>query len=393
MNDDIVIGSAVRTPLGSFNGALASVPAPQLGSLVVAEVLRRANLEPAQVDEVYLGIVVSAGLGMAPARQAAISAGLPNSVEATTINKMCGSSLKAVTMAAQAIQSGDAQVIVAGGMESMSQTPYLLDKARAGYRMGHGQLIDSMIRDGLWEVFSDCHVGVCGEICAERYRISREEQDRYAIQSYTRALEAQREGRFKAELISVQVQGRKGKSLLVEEDEEPGRVQFDRISQLAPAFKEGGTITAGNAPAVNDGAAAVTVLSAKRATQLGIKPLARIVGYAQAAQAPEWFTTAPAEAIKKVLKKTGLTLDDIDLFEINEAYSVVALVNLQILGLTEDRLNLNGGAVALGHPIGATGARVLTTLLHVMEQREARRGLCALCLGGGEGIALIVERV
>ncbi|MFQ5533167.1 MAG: thiolase family protein, partial [Candidatus Methylomirabilales bacterium] len=233
----------------------------------------------------------------------------------------------------------------------------------------------------------------CGEICAERYRISREEQDRYAIQSYTRALEAQREGRFKAELISVQVQGRKGKSLLVEEDEEPGRVQFDRIPQLAPAFKEGGTITAGNAPAVNDGAAAVTVLSAKRATQLGIKPLARIVGYAQAAQAPEWFTTAPAEAIKKVLKKTGLTLDDIDLFEINEAYAVVALVNLQILGLTEDRLNLNGGAVALGHPIGATGARVLTTLLYVMEQREARRGLCALCLGGGEGIALIVERV
>lgn len=393
MNDDIVIGSAVRTPLGSFNGALASVPAPRLGSLVVAEVLRRANLEPAQVDEVYLGTVVSAGLGMAPARQAAISAGLPNSVEATTINKMCGSSLKAVTMAAQAIQSGDAQVIVAGGMESMSQTPYLLDKARAGYRMGHGQLIDSMIRDGLWEVFSDCHVGVCGEICAERYRISREEQDRYAIQSYTRALEAQREGRFKAELISVQVQGRKGKSLLVEEDEEPGRVQFDRIPQLAPAFKEGGTITVGNAPAVNDGAAAVTVLSAKRATQLGIKPLARIVGYAQAAQAPEWFTTAPAEAIKKVLKKTGLTLDDIDLFEINEAYAVVALVNLQILGLTEDRLNLNGGAVALGHPIGATGARVLTTLLYVMEQREARRGLCALCLGGGEGIALIVERV
>ena len=393
MNDDIVIGSAVRTPLGSFNGALASVPATRLGSLVVAEVLRRANLEPAQVEEVYMGTVVSAGLGLAPARQAAISAGLPNSVEATTINKMCGSSLKAVTMAAQAIQSGDAQVIVAGGMESMSQAPYLLDKARAGYRMGHGQLIDSMIRDGLWEVFNDCHVGVCGEICAERYRISREEQDRYAIQSYTRALEAQREGRFKAELISVPIQDHKGRTLLVEEDEEPGRVQFDRVPQLIPAFKEGGTITAANAPAVNDGAAAVTVLSAKRAAQLGIKPVARIVGYAQAAQAPEWFTTAPAEAIKKVLKKTGLTLDDIDLFEINEAYAVVALVNLQILGLTEDRLNLNGGAVALGHPIGATGARVLTTLLYVMEQREARRGLCALCLGGGEGIALIVEKV
>ncbi|MBW8056650.1 MAG: acetyl-CoA C-acyltransferase [candidate division NC10 bacterium] len=390
--DDIILGSAVRTPIGSFEGVLASLPAPRLGSLVIAEAIRRAGIGPGQVDEVYMGNVVSAGMGYAPARQAAIFAGLPNSVGATTINKVCGSSMKAVILAAQAIRTGDAQVIVAGGMESMSQTPYLLDKARTGYRMGHGQVIDSMIRDGLWEVFNDCHVGVCCEIFADRYQISREEQDRYAIQSYTRALDAQREGRFKAELISVQVQGHRGETLLVEEDEEPGRVQFDKIPLLAPAFKEGGTITVANASSVNDGAAAVTVLSGTRAAELGIKPLARIVGYAQAALAPESFTIAPAEAIKNVLKKTGLTLEDIDLFEINEAYAVVSLTNMQILGLTEDRVNLNGGAVALGHPLGATGARILTTLLYLMEEREARRGLCALCLGGGEAIALIVEK-
>ncbi|MFQ5881562.1 MAG: thiolase family protein [Candidatus Methylomirabilales bacterium] len=393
MMDDIIIGSAVRTPIGSLNGVLAPLPAPRLGSLVIAEAIRRAGIEPGQVDEVYMGNVVGAGMGYAPARQAAISAGLPNSVGAATINKVCGSSLKAAILAVQAIRTGDAQVIVAGGMESMSQTPYLLDKARTGYQMGHGQLIDSMIRDGLWEVFNDCHVGVCAETCAEQYQISREEQDRYAIQSYTRALDAQREGRFKAELIPVQVEGPRGETLLVEEDEEPGRVDFDRISHIVPAFKEGGTITAANAPSVNDGAAAVTVLSGRRAAQLGIKPLARIVGYAQAALAPEWFSITPAEAINEVLKRTGLRLEDIDVFEINEAFAVVALANLQILGLTEDRVNLKGGAVALGHPIGATGARILTTLLYLIQEREVRRGLCALCLGGGEGIALIVERI
>jgi acetyl-CoA C-acetyltransferase len=391
--DDIVLGSAVRTPIGSLSGMLASLPAPSLGSLVVREAINRGGIEPDQVDEVYMGNVVGAGLGMAPARQAAIAAGLPYSVGATTINKVCGSGLKAVALAAQAIRAGDAEIIVAGGMESMSQAPYLLTKARTGYRMGHGQLIDSMIHDGLWEVFNDCHVGLCGEICAERYHISREEQDRYAMQSYMRALTAQRERKFKSELVPVPVPGRKGETVEVEEDEEPGRLSLERIPTLKPAFKEGGTITAANAPSVNDGAAAVTVLSGRRAAQLGVKPLARIVGYAQAALAPEWFTTAPAEAIKKVLKKTGLTLEDIDLFEINEAYAVVALVNMQILGLSEDRVNLNGGAVALGHPIGATGARILTTLLYLMEERKARRGLCALCLGGGEAIALIVERV
>lgn len=390
--DDIVIGSAVRTAIGSFNGSLASVPATQLGGLVIAEALRRAHVEPTQVDEVYLGNVVSAGMGMAPARQAAIAAGLPQSVGATLINKVCGSGLKAVTMAAQAIRSGDAQIIVAGGMESMSRAPYLLDKARTGYRMGHGQLIDSMIHDGLWDVINGMHVAISGEMCAERYRLSREEQDRYAVQSYTRALTAQREGRFKAEIIPVPIPGRKGEMTVVDVDEEPGRLALEKIPTLKPAFKEGGTITAANAPSVNDGAAAVTVLSGRRAAQLGITPVARIIGYAQAALAPEWFTIAPAEAIKQVLKHTGLKLEDIDLFEINEAFAAVALANMHILGLSEERVNVNGGVVALGHPIGATGARILTTLLYLLQERQVRRGLCAICLGGGEAIALIVER-
>ena len=391
--DDVVIGSAVRTPIGSFSGALASVAAPKLGGLVVAEAVRRAHLEPAQVDEVYLGNVVSAGMGMAPARQAAVAAGLPESVGATLINKVCGSALKAVTMAAQAIRSGEAEIIVAGGMESMSRAPYLLDKARNGYRMGHGQLIDSMIHDGLWDVINDMHVGLCGELCAARYELSREEQDRFALQSYMRALSAQREGQFRAEIIQVPVTGRKGETNLVEEDEEPNRLALEKIPMLKPVFKEGGTITPANAPSVNDGAAALTVLSGKRAAQLGINPLARIVGFAEAALAPEWFTIAPAESVKQVLKRTGLTIDDIDLFEINEAFAAVALANMRILGLTDERVNLKGGVVALGHPIGATGARVLTTLLYLMQERQARRGLCTVCLGGGEAIALIVERV
>ncbi len=391
--DDVVIGSAVRTPIGSFSGALASVAAPKLGGLVVAEAVRRAHLEPAQVDEVYLGNVVSAGMGMAPARQAATAAGLPESVGATLINKVCGSALKAVTMAAQAIRSGDAEILVAGGMENMSRAPYLLDKARNGYRMGHGQLIDSMIHDGLWDVINDMHVGLCGELCAARYELSREEQDRFALQSYMRALSAQREGQFRAEIIQVPVTGRKGETNLVEEDEEPNRLALEKIPTLKPVFKEGGTITPANAPSVNDGAAALTVLSGKRAAQLGINPLARIVGFAEAALAPEWFTIAPAESVKKVLKRTGLTIDDIDLFEINEAFAAVALANMRILGLTDDRVNLKGGVVSLGHPIGATGARVLTTLLYLMQERQARRGLCTVCLGGGEAIALIVERV
>lgn len=391
--DDVVIGSAVRTPIGSFSGALASVAAPKLGGLVVAEAVRRAHLEPAQVDEVYLGNVVSAGMGMAPARQAATAAGLPDSVGATLINKVCGSGLKAVTMAAQAIRSDDAEILVAGGMENMSRAPYLLDKARNGYRMGHGRLIDSMIHDGLWDVINDMHVGLSGELCAARYELSREEQDRFALQSYMRALTAQREGQFRAEIFPVPVTGRKGETNLVEEDEEPNRLALEKIPTLKPVFKEGGTITAANAPSVNDGAAAVTVMSGNRAAQLGIKPLARIVGFAQAALAPEWFTIAPAEAVNQVLKRTGLTIDDIDLFEINEAFAAVALANMRILGLTDDRVNLKGGVVALGHPIGATGARVLTTLLYLMQERQARRGLCTVCLGGGEAIALIVERV
>lgn len=390
---EAVIVSAVRTPIGSFNGALSSIPAPKLGALAVAEAVRRANLAKEAVDEVIMGNILSAGLGQAPARQAALYAGLPDSVEAMTINKMCGSSLKAAMLAAQAIMCGDADIIVAGGMENMSQAPYLLDKARNGYRLGHGQILDSLLRDGLIDVYKDCHMGECAELCAEAYQLTREELDGYAIRSYQRAQKAQREGLFKEEILPVQVPQGRREPVLVESDEEPGRINFDRLPQLSPAFKKDGKVTAGNASSINDGAAAVVVMGRDIAAKLGLQPLVRIVAQAAHAQQPEWFTTAPAGAIKKVLSKAGLSLQDIDLFEINEAFAAVSLAVNRELGLDDSRVNVHGGAVALGHPVGASGARLLTTLLYAMRAYSARRGVASLCLGGGEAVAMVVEAV
>ncbi len=389
---DVVIVSAARTPIGGFNGVLKSVPATKLGSLVIAEAVRTAGLEPGQVDEVIMGNVISAGLGQAPARQAALGGGLPASVGALTINKACGSGLMAVVLAARAIALGDAEVVVAGGMESMSRAPYLLTQARDGYRMGHATFIDAMIHDGLWDPYHDVHMGMCGELCAAGYQISRDVQDEYAIQSYQRALKAQGEGKFNAEIVPVEVAVHMGGGGLFEEDEDPKRFNPEKLRRLEPSFQPGGTITPGNAPSVNDGAAALTVMSLERAEALDLTPMARIVGYATAALAPEWFTIAPAEAIRKVMKKTGLDLNDIDLFEINEAFAVVTLAAIQRLGLDRERVNIHGGAVALGHPIGASGARILTTLLYAMRDREAKRGLAAICLGGGEAVAMVVEQ-
>jgi acetyl-CoA C-acetyltransferase len=389
---DVVIVGAARTPIGSLNGVLAAIPATRLGSLAAAEALRRGGVEPAHVDETIFGNVLSAGLGQAPARQVAIGAKVPVTSGALTVNKVCGSGMMAAILAANRIQVGEAEVVLVGGMESMSRAPYLLDRARSGYRMGHAQLIDSMILDGLWDVYNQFSMGMCGELCAEKYGFTREAQDEYAARSYTRALAAQAAGRFAAEIVSVDMPGRKGEVEVVAEDEEPKRGDLTKMRRLRPAFKEGGTVTAANAPSVNDGAAALVVASPHRAETLGLTPLMRIAGMAGAATAPEWFTVAPIEAMRKLFKKTGWSADSVDLFEVNEAFSVVALAAIQELGLDPERVNVNGGSVALGHPIGATGTRLLVTLLYAMADRGARRGVAALCLGGGEGLAMAVER-
>lgn len=387
-----VIVSAVRTPMGSFNGVFSPVPATKLGSLAIAEALRRIELRPDRVDEVYMGSVLSAGLGQAPARQASMGAGIPNSVGATTVNKVCGSSLMTAIMAARAVQLGDAKVIVAGGMENMSRAPYLLEKARQGYRLGHGELTDSLIKDGLWDVYNNFHMGHGGELCAAKYRFTREELDDFALESYRRAREAVTSGAFAREIVPVEVPQKKGPSLVVREDEEPNRADLSKLRSLKPVFQEDGVLTVGNSPSCNDGAAALVIMADDEAARLGLKPMARIVGYAGAALEPEWFTIAPVEAIKLVLKQTGLSVGEIDLFEINEAFSSVSLAVNRELGLDPKRVNVHGGAVALGHPIGATGARIVTTLLHAMEARGVRRGLASLCIGGGEALAMIVER-
>ncbi len=387
-----VIVSAVRTPMGSFNGVFSPVPATKLGSIAIAEALKRIDLPPERVDEVFMGCVLSAGLGQAPARQAAIGAKIPTSVGATTVNKVCGSSLKTVIMAAQAIAADDARIVVAGGMESMTRAPYLLERARQGYRLGHAELIDSLVKDGLWDVYNQFHMGNGGELCAAKYGLTRAELDDFALESYRRAREAIATGAFKREIVAVEVPQKKGPPLTVAEDEEPNRVDLGKLRSLKPVFQEDGVLTVGNSPSCNDGAAAVVVMAENEAAALGLKPMARIVGYAGAALAPEWFTIAPVEAIKLVLKKTGLTVSDIDLFEINEAFSAVSVAINRELGLDPRKVNVNGGAVALGHPIGATGARILTTLLYAMEARGARRGLAALCIGGGEALAVLVER-
>jgi len=388
-----VIVSAVRTPLGSFNGVFSSVPATKLGSIAIAEALKRIDVPPERVDDVYMGCVLSAGLGQAPARQASIGAGIPNSVGATTVNKVCGSSLKTLIMAAQAIALGDARIVVAGGMENMTRAPYLLEKARQGYRLGHAELVDSLVKDGLWDVYNNIHMGDGGELCAAKYRLTRKEVDDFALESYRRAQEAVATGIFKREIVPVDVPQRKAAPLTVTDDEEPSRVDLSKMRELKPVFREDGVLTVGNSPSCNDGAAALVVMAEEEATHLGLAPMARIIGYAGAALAPEWFTIAPVEAIRLVLKKTGLSISDIDLFEINEAFSAVSLAINRELGLDHKRVNVNGGAVALGHPIGATGARMLTTLLHAMEARGARRGLAGLCIGGGEALAVVVERL
>ena len=387
-----VIVSAVRTPMGSFSGVFGSVPATKLGSIAIVEALNRIHVPKERVEDVYMGCVLSAGLGQAPARQASIGAGIPNSVGATTVNKVCGSSLKTLIMAAQAIALGEARIVVAGGMENMTRAPYLLEKARQGYRLGHAELVDSLVKDGLWDVYNNFHMGHGGELCAAKYRLTRRELDDFALESYRRAQAAIATGIFKREIVPVDVPQRKGAPLTITEDEEPNRVNLSKLRELKPVFQEDGVLTVGNSPSCNDGAAALVVMAEEEVAQLGLTPMVRIVGYAGAALAPEWFTMAPVEAIKLVLKKTGLSLGDIDLFEINEAFSSASLAINRELGLDYERVNVNGGAVALGHPIGATGARILTTLLYAMETRGARRGLASLCIGGGEALAVVVER-
>lgn len=388
----VVIVSGARTPIGAFNGSLKSFTAPQLGAIAIKEALARAGVDGADVSEVIMGNVLTAGVGQAPARQAALFAGIPNSVPCMTINKVCGSGLKSVMLAAQAIMVGDADIVVAGGQESMSNAPYMLDKARTGYGFGHAQLLDTMIKDGLWDVYNDYHMGIAAELCASECAISREDQDAFAIESYTRAMAAQEQGIFDEEMVPVAIPQKSGDPILVKEDEDVRKVKFDKVPGLRPAFKKDGTVTAANASSLNDGAAAVVLMAEDVARERGLVPLARIVAQASAAKAPEWFTTAPADAIAKVCAKAGLTTGDIDLFEINEAFSVVSLAVNRLAELDPAKVNVYGGAVAMGHPIGASGTRVLVTLLHAMKRRGAQRGLATLCIGGGEASALIVER-
>jgi acetyl-CoA C-acetyltransferase len=389
---EVVIVGAARTPIGAFLGELGQVPATKLGSVAIAAALERAGVPADAVGEVYMGNVLTAGEGQAPARQAALGAGLPKSVPCTTVNKVCGSGLKAVILGAQAILSGDTDVVVAGGMESMSQSPYLVPRAREGFKMGHQQLMDSMILDGLWDVYGQVHMGNCAELCAKEKGISRADQDAFAVESYKRALAAMKDGRFKAEIVPVSIGQKKGPAKLIAEDEEPKRGDIEKLAGLRPAFQKDGTVTAGNASSLNDGGAAVVLMEAGEARAKGVKPLARLVSWGQHAQAPEWFTTAPAGAISNALGRAKWAAKDVDLWEINEAFAVVSLANNQMLGLDPARVNVNGGAVALGHPIGASGARILTTLVYAMQARDARRGGASLCIGGGEGICLLVER-
>ena len=389
-----VIASAVRTPTGKFLGALKGFTATQLGALVVADAVRRAAIDPATVDECIMGNVVSAGSGQNPARQAALRGGLADHVAALTINKVCGSGLKAVMLAAQGIATGDADVVVAGGMESMSNAPYLLTRAREGLRLGHGEVVDSMIHDGLWEAYEDYHMGCCGEIVAEKYGVGRRQQDEFALESHRRALAAIKAGKFKDEILPVPIPSKKGEAVAFAVDESPREdTSLEALARLKPAFREGGTVTAGNAPGVNDGAAALVVTSAETAKALGRTPLARIVAQATAGLEPKMVMMTPVPAIRRIWEKTGWSAKDVDLYELNEAFAVQSVALVKELGLDPARVNVNGGAVALGHPIGASGARVLTTLLYAMKDRGARKGIAALCLGGGNGVALAVERV
>jgi acetyl-CoA C-acetyltransferase len=393
--DDVVIISGCRTPVGKFQGSLSDLSAPQLGAIVVREAVKRAGLNSDQIDECIMGNVLPAGLGQNPARQAAIFGGLSPATGAMTINKVCGSGLKAVALAAQAVQTANSSIVVAGGMESMTNAPYLLPQARKGYRLGNGQVIDSMVHDGLWDVYNDYHMGITGENVAEKHGITREEQDEFAVNSHRKAVAAMKECRFKSQIVPVELPAKKkgAPPVIFDRDESPREdTTVETLRALKPAFKKDGTVTAGNAPGVNDGAAAVVVTSAKRASELGAQPMVRIVAQATSGVEPKWVMLAPVDAVKKIYEKTGWTKDDVDLYELNEAFSVQALGVTRELGLDLNKVNVNGGAVAIGHPIGASGARVLVTLIYEMARRNVKRGIAALCLGGGNAVAMAVER-
>jgi acetyl-CoA C-acetyltransferase len=388
----VYIVSAARTPIGAFLGSLSAVRAPALGATAIRGALARAKLAPETVQEVLMGNVLSAGIGQAPARQASLAAGIPNTTPTTTVSKVCGSGMQAIILGAKSIALGDADIVVAGGMESMSNAPYYLEKARTGYRMGDGKIVDGMIFDGLWDPYGDVHMGACGDKCAAEYKISRAEQDDFARESFRRALAAQKEGLFDAEIEPVSVPQKKGDPLVVKSDEGPGKGDPTKFASLKPAFSREGTITAANASSINDGASAVVLASERAVKEHRLEPLGRIAGYGSAAQAPEWFTTAPAKAIDETVARLGIQKSEIDLYEINEAFAVVAIVCARLSGIDPQRVNVRGGAVALGHPIGASGARIVTTLLHALKDRGVRRGLAGICIGGGEALTLVVER-
>jgi acetyl-CoA C-acetyltransferase len=392
MSREVVIVAATRTALGSFQGSLANVPATTLGATAIKGALEKCGVEGKDVDEVIMGMVLPAGAGQAPARQASKGAGIPDSVGCITLNKVCGSGLKAVMLAAQAIKAGDAEIVVAGGMENMSSVPYLMKKARTGYRMGNQTVIDGMVHDGLWDPYNDYHMGKAGELCARECNIPRDRQDEFAAESYRRAQAAVEGGLFKDEIVPVEVPQRRGDPIIFDTDEEPHRGKIEKLPSLRTAFEKDGTITAGNASTINDGASAIVVMSKDEADKRGLTPLATITGYAGHAQAPEWFTTAPAGSIENVLKKTGKTVEDVDYWEINEAFAVVAIANNDKLSIDPAKVNVRGGAVALGHPIGCSGARILTTLIHAMKADDKQCGVASLCIGGGEAVAVMVER-
>ena len=389
---EVYIVSATRTPIGSFGGSLASLSATQLGAIVIKSAVEKAGLQPTDVQEVYMGNVLSANLGQAPATQAAIFAGLPY-MPATTINKVCASGMKAIMLAAQSIANGDNDIVLAGGMESMSNVPYYLDKARNGYRLGNGQITDGLIKDGLWDVYNDYHMGSAAELCAVDCNVTREEQDAFAIESYKRAQQSQSEGKFKAEITPVELKDKQGDVTLFADDEEPKAVKFDKIPTLKPVFKKEGTVTAANASTLNDGAAALILMSKDKADAMGVKPLAKIVSFADAQQAPEYFTTTPSKAIPLALHKAGLSSDQIDFFEINEAFSVVSVANNKLLGLNGTKVNVNGGAVAMGHPLGASGARIIVTLINVLQQNNGKFGAAGICNGGGGASDMFIENL
>lgn len=392
MNETVIV-SIARTPLGSFQGSLSTFCAPELGAHAIKAALERGQVDPKAVSEVIMGNVLTAGVGQAPARQALIGAGIPNSVPALTINKVCGSGMKAIMLGAQSIALGDSEIVVAGGMESMSQAPYLLPGARTGYRMGNQPTLDSMVHDGLWDPYKNQHMGNCGELCAKEKNFTREEQDAFAIESFKRAQEAQKTGKFKGEIAPIQMKGKKGDITTLDTDEGPAKVQFDKIPTLKPVFDKAGTVTAANASTINDGAAALVLMSRSKAQSLGLKPLARIVSTGTFAQAPEWFTTAPADAMRRAAQKAGWKMEEIDLFEVNEAFAVVALAAQRELSIPASKLNVWGGAISLGHPIGASGARIIVTLLSALQDWGLKKGLAGICIGGGEATAVCVERL